>query len=730
MTDTLRFADLYRDALALHRAGNLDEAERLYRVVLNAEANHGGALYGLGTVSLQRGRWEDAVRMLDLSLAVTPNQPSALNNRGVALEKLKRYDGALLSYERAIALKPDYAEAFNNQGNVLRDLGRPDEALLSYERAIALKPDSAEAFNNRGNSLYDLGRLDEALLSFERAIALKPHYVEAFNNQGNVLRHLRRLDEALLSYERAIALHPDYVEAFNNRGNSLYDLGRLDEALLSYERAIALQPDYADAFENRGNVLRDLGRPGDALPSYERALSLNPDAAYLESKILHTRMTICDWTDLDSGIERVLQGIERGAKASAPFAALALPTTPAQQRRCAEIYARNEFPPIALDSVPSPISSHERIRLGYFSAGFHEHPVSQLAAELFELHDRSRFEVFGFSYDSAPEDGMRQRLRRGFDRFLEVAGKSDRAIAAFARNIGIDIAIDLGGYTEHSRLGIFGYRPAPTKVHFLGYPGTLGTPFIDYLIADRTVIPEEHQRFYSENIAYLPDTYLVSDSGRQIASRVFARAELGLPPAGFVFCCFNNQYKINPAVFDIWMRLLQQVEGSVLWLSAGNANGAANLRNEANARGVAAERIVFAQRIDSSTEHLARLRAADLFLDTFSYNAHTTASDALWAGLPVLTCLGGAFAGRVAASLLNAIGLPEMIANSHEEYAALALSLATHPDKLGAIRQKLSDHRMTYPLFDTPRFARNIEAAYARMRERHQQGLAPEHIYV
>ena len=730
MTNIHSPANPYRDALALHRAGHLDEAERSYRAILITEAGHAGALNGLGTIYLQRGLWEGAVRMLDLSLSAAPNQPVAFNNRGVALEKLQQHDSALASYERAIALRPGYAEALINRGNVLRTLGRADEALRSHEQAIAVNPTSAEAFSNRGNALYDLGRLDEALRSYEQSIALNPGYVEAINNRGNVLRDLRRLDAALASYERAIALQPDYVEAINNLGNLHYERRRLEEALRSYEQAIAVNPGYAAAFENRGNVLSDLGRHSDALPSYERAYALKPDAAYLGSKILFAQMKLCDWTNLAPCIEQVVAGIERDDKACAPFVALAIPTTLAQQQRCATVYARGLVAPTPFDSAVPPALPRERIRLGYFSADFHEHPVSYLAAELFVLHDRSRFEVYGFSFDSAPEDAARRRLRASFDHFIDVAEQPDRTIATLARDAGIDIAIDLGGYTERSRLGILAHRPAPTQVHFLGFPGTLGAPFIDYLIADPTVIPQGHRRFYTESIAYLPDTYLPRDSRGLIADRVFTRAELGLPPEGFVFCCFNNPYKISPAEFDIWMHLLRQVERSVLWLSAANQNTATNLRHEAGARGVAAERIIFAGRIESSEEHLARQRAADLFLDTFFFNAHTTASDALWSGVPVLTCLGSTFAGRVAASLLNAIGLPELITDSHEMYQERALFLATNPDKLGAIRQKLCAHRSTHPLFDTPRFTRHLETAFGQMYKRQREGLPPAHIYV
>ena len=789
--------DLMRQALDWHRAGNLDQAERLYRAVLGMDAHHAGALTNLGTVFLQRGRLAEAVDLIDRSLALVPAQPIALNNRGNALRDLRRNDDALASYAAAIGFRPGFAEAHFNRANLLYAIGRPDEALLGYAHAISINPDYAEAINNRANSLRDLGRGDEALLDCERAAVLKPGSGEVLNTRGTVLSGLGRADEALVSYDRALALEPDYPEALTNRGIALCDLGRHDEALQSYDRAIALKPDhaaaigargtllhqrgqldealrchdravalqprdaraqrnrgdvlrdlnrldealecydraivldpeYAEACNNRGNVLRSLLRLDEALRSYERALALKPDFPWLEGSILHTRMRMCDWADLDSRVARIVAGIERGARVSAPFAILATGVTAELQRQCAQIHARDRYPSVTPALAPPARNPQARIRLGYFSADFRDHPVSYLTAELFQLHDRDRFEVIGISYDPLPEDPVRQRLRGSFDRFVEVADRSDSEIAAIARDMDIDIAVDLGGHTGHSRLGILAHRAAPLQVHFLGYPGTLGAPFIDYLIADPIVVPDAHRPFYAEKIACLPETCQVNDRRSPVAAQAYSRGELGLPDDGFVFCCFNNSYKIEPAVFDVWMRLLRRVEGSVLWLYTDNAQVPGNLRREARARGVAGDRIVFAPRM-SMPLHLARHRLADLFLDTFHFNAHTTASIALWAGLPVLTCPGESFISRIGASLATAIGLPELIAASPAEYEAIAYDLATHPDRLRAIRQKLAAHRMTHPLFDTPRFTAHLEDAYTRMWRRCQDGLPAEHLQI
>jgi predicted O-linked N-acetylglucosamine transferase (SPINDLY family) len=541
---------------------------------------------------------------------------------------------------------------------------------------------------------------------------------------------MNRVDEALASYDRALALKPDYAQAHYNRGDTLHLLNRLDEALASYDRALALRPDYAEAHYNRGNVLYELKRLDEALACYDRAIAIRPDYPYLIGSRMYCRMHCCDWNNLDAAWAIVCNAIDLGKHASTPFFLLAIPSTPMQQQRCARSNIQHRFPARFAPLGQRDRYNHDRIRIGYFSNNFSDHPVSHLIAQLIENHDRARFEIIGFSFGSPTADLWRQRLEKAFDRFLDVSTRSDQEIAALARALEIDIVIDLNGFTKRARTGIFALRPAPVQVNYLGYPGTLGAEYMDYLIADATVIPPELRQYYDEKIVYLPHSFQVNNTTRVVSDRPLSRAELGLPDDAFVFCCFNHNYKITPDAFDIWMRLLHAVEGSVLWLSGGNAAATRNLRLEAEKRGIAPERLVFAMRLESLAEHLARYRQADLFLDTFYYNAHTTTSDALWAGLPVLTCLGNTFASRVAASLLTAIGLPELITHNHADYESLALELATDPERLAAIRHKLAANRTTQPLFDTARFTRDIEKAYLMMHERYQAGLAAEHIVV
>lgn len=715
-------------AIAYQR-GAWSEAERLCRLVLSSKPDYFDALHVLGVIAAQTQRTHEAVELLSRAVSIDPNSAVAHGNHGNALLHLGRAAEALESYERALKINPGSAETCFNRGNALRDLKRPEEALESFERALKIKPDYADACNNRGTALLDLRRPGEALASFERALKIKPELAAAHNNRGTALLDLKRPEEALASCELALRIAPGLADACNNRGNALLGLKRPEEALASYERALKIRPDYADACNNHGNVLLDLKRPEEALASYERALKLKPDCDFLYGAWLGTRLRLSDWTDFQSDISVLLNKVACGEKAAQPFDFLALSSSSPLQRKAAEIWAREKFPMRDALREHSRRSRHGKIRIGYFSADYHNHATMYLLAEVFEKHDRSKFEVIAFSFGPNKTDEMRERVTAAFDEFIEVRNRSDEDVARLSRELEVDIAVDLKGYTQDSRPGIFASRAAPLQVNYLGYPGTMGVEYIDYMIADSTLVPEAEQHHYSEKIAYLPDSYQANDTRRRISDRAFTREECGLPKAGFVFCCFNSNYKISPATFDGWIRILKQVEGSVLWLLEENARAAGNLAREAGLRGCNPERLIFAKRLPLS-EHLARYRLADLFLDTLPCNAHTTASDALWAGLPVLTCMDQAFASRVAASLLNAIRLPELVASTQAGYEARAIELATNPEKLGQMAQRLAHNRDTTPLFDTPRFIRHLERAYTEMYERYQADLPPDHIHV
>lgn len=563
---------------------------------------------------------------------------------------------------------------------------------------------------------------------YKSVLCADPQNYDALYFLGFLCGQNRRFDEAQHFVGQAIKLNPT-ADAFLMRGFALQQLDRHEEAVACFNQALALNPLFKEALLDRASSLFRLRRYEDAAADYECLLALDPDFPFARGNLLFSRLHCCDWRSFDEERGAIAAGLAAGKRVIAPFDAKVLALSLEEELRCARIWVADQCPQTA-PLWQGELHAHERIRLAYISGDFHAHAAATLTAGLFERHDRRRFETIAISF--GPDDGsaMRATLMRGFDRFFDVRAKSDAEIAALMREMEVDIAVDMMGFTEGCRPGILAARAAPLQVSYLGFPGTMGADTIDYVIADRTVIPEEQQASYAEKVIYLPDSFMPADCARAIATRAFTRAELGLPEKGFVFCCFNASYKIAPTMFDIWMRLLLNTGGSVLWLADTNETAKRNLKREAEARGVAGKRLVFAPRLDSAADHLARLKAADLFLDTLPYNAHATANDALWAGLPLLTCMGEGFAGRVAASLLHAIGVPESIAESPEAYERAALELARDAGALSALRAKLERNRKTHPLFDTALYTRHLEAAYVALWERHRRGLLPDGITV
>lgn len=707
-----------------------DQAIRLYARVIDFDPGHAVAHYKRGNLLKDSGEMEAAVASYDRAVALDPNYANAYCNRGVVLASLNRLDEALASYDRATALNPDDALAHYNRSAVYRELKRPEEALTSCEQAIAVKPDYAEAYCNRGILLHELKRMDEALGSYDQAIALDAGLSQAYFNRGTLLEDKKQFDAALASYDQAIEINPGYAQAHFGRGVLLKRLRQWDAAVASFDRAIALKPDFAEAHCDRGNALLGLNQIAAAIPSYDQAFLLKPNLRFLLGTRRQARMQVCDWRDFESDAERITAELEAGLAVSLPFFVTALLDSAPMHHKAAQIWTQEIYPKNgSLPAIPK-YSLRDKIRIAYFSGDFCEHAVAWIAAQLFEVHDRSKFEITAFSSGADTKDAMRKRLEHAFDRFIDVQGKTDSEVAILARSLGIDIAVDLSGHTSGGATGAFALRAAPIQVNFLGYPGTMGADYMDYIVSDRTVVPESHRQHFTEKVVYLPNSYLPYDSGRAISDRAVTREEVGLPATGFVFCCFNNTYKITPSTFDSWMRILSRVDKSVLWLTVNNPTMAANLRQEALRRGVNEGRLIFTDRIASMPLHLARHRVADLFLDTRPFNAHSTALDALWTGLPVLTCVGGGFAGRVAASLLNTIELPELIASTPEQYEELAVSLAANPQRLAVIRQKLAQNRLKTPLFDVRLFGKHLEAAYTKIYERYQADLPPDHIYV
>jgi predicted O-linked N-acetylglucosamine transferase (SPINDLY family) len=681
---------LFNQAADAHRHGDLATAEKLCREIVAANPNHLRALFALATIESDRGN----------------------------------YLAAEAYAARIVAIDTTNAEVHNLRGLALAALGRLPEAAESFARAAALMRDPAPALYNRGNILFDLGRLEEALDAYDAALASEPDHPVTHINRGNVLRELHRPQEALAAYDRALALDPTYADAYNNRGIALQALDRAAESLASFDRTIALNPHHADAFYNRGIALGRLRRTSEALESHKRALALDPGHADAASEACMLSAISCDWRDFARQTADLTARLRAGQRV-APLAVLSLMDDPASQARAA-IAAARAFDRIAA-SAPKSRPRRAQLRIAYLSADFGNHVVGHTLVELFERTDRAQFELWGVSLGAAPDSAIRRRLIASFDRFVDAARWSDAAAAAFLRDNEIDVAVDVMGHTQGSRAGIFARRAAPLQVNYFGYPGTTGANFVDYIVGDRIALPETLWPHIVEKVVHLPDTYLAT-AAPALDPVAPSRGALGLPEAGFVFCDFNASHKITPAIFAIWMRLLTQIEGSVLWLYAGDT-AQANLRREAQAHAVNPTRLIFAPPVERKA-HLARLGAADLFLDTTPYNAHNTASEALAAGLPLVTVTGRSFAARVAASVLSAAGVPELATPSLEDYAQLALALARDPARLASLRSRIIAQRGTCALFDGERYRRHLATAYRMMWERHARGDAPESFVV
>ena len=720
----------YNLAKALVDSGADREALPHHKKTVELVPNNPEAWLNYGKSASNLGRYADAITYYDQAIKLKPDYAEAHLNKGAVFKELKQFDDAILSAEKALEIKPNLAEAWSNKGVALKELKRYEEALTSFKEALRLQPNFPQVYLNKGNVLHELAQYQEAISEYDQAINLQPDFYEAWFNRGVSLAQLPLPENALASYDKAISIKEDYDEAWFNKAITLNKLKRFEEAIAHYDMAIKYKPEFADAWSNKAATLNEMRSYEDAISHYENALKLKPDLDWTFGYLLHLKMAVCFWSDLLDDVNEALAGVRSRSKLITPFPVLSLIDDSNTHKECAEIYVEDSYPlnPI-LGEIPK-IKKQEKILVGYFSADFREHAVSLLMAELYELHDKTKFEIIAFSSGPDDKSHLRKRLMRSFDQFIDISGMSDKNVAILSRALGVQIAVNLGGYTGDNRPGIFAFRAAPIQVNYLGYPGTLGATYIDYIVADKVIIPSSSQQFYTEKIAYLPHTYMVDDSLRVSSQRVFSREECGLPDDSFIFCSFNNGYKYNKQLLESWARILSAVSGSVLWLSDNGDFFRKNLIAEFEALGIVSKRLVFTQKIQLMSDHLARYALANLFLDTYPYNAHTTAVDSLKSGVPIITCLGQAFAGRVAASILNAIGLTELVTKTPSEYEMLAIDLAKNPQKLASITQKLSSNYSKTPLFNTPLFAKNIESVYKLMVERYEAGLPPDHIYV
>jgi predicted O-linked N-acetylglucosamine transferase (SPINDLY family) len=706
--------------LRLHQAGRLPEAESLYTAALKAQPDFHPALHLLGLLRFHQQNFAAARGLLEKALARQPDAPDSLLYYGATLAALGEADAALEILARAIAAAPNSsakALALATRGDVFLTRESTTEALADFDQAVAANPNLAAAWNNRGLALSSLKRPEEALACFDRVLALMPRGVEAHNNRGTALRELRRYDEALASFARALAIAPHDWATLNNRAIAFTIMGRTGEALADYDRALAIRPGLPETLFARGNLLaKEKNGLARAIADLTQLVGTAPDFPFARGSLMRLKMAAADWADFEPQTQLLQAGVQAGRAVAEPLIYLALSDRPDDLRRCAAIYARIRFP--AQPSLPQKqVRRAGKIRIGYVCGEFRTHATLYLLAGFFEAHDRTQFEITALDNCGSDGSALRARFEAAMDHVVDIAGLADAEAAACIQARDIDILVDLNGYTGNHRAGVFSRRPAPLQVMYLANPGTMGAPFMDYLIADSIVVAPEDEPHYSEKIVRLPHSFQPSDDKRA-TGRIPGRTEAGLPERGFVFCNFNHVNKYTPENFKAWMRLLQQVPGSVLWLPQPDAMAVANQRREAGLHGVAPERLIFAPQLASIADHLARLPLADLFLDSLPYGAHTTANDALWAGLPLLTLRGKSFAGRVAASLLTALEMPELIAENQEAYEALALTLARQPEKLAALRTRLAEKKHSAPLFNTARTTRHVEAAYRLMLEK------------
>lgn len=714
-------------ALVLQAAGRPKDAEAEFLRLCEMEPGQGAHRFGLALLFSAQGRHDESVEQFRKGLALAPDDVDGWCNLGLACRAAGRDEDALEAFNRAVALNPAMVKAHGNLGALFMALGRWEEAATAWDRLLALEPGHADVHGDRGIALAQLGRLDEAAECFRRAQGLNGGNPLHTYNLGRALQDLGRLPEAAEAYDRTLTLDPTHVSALLNMGVVLRRLGHLDQALEKYARVLELQPGNGGAHLNRGKLLTDSGSLTEALEDFRRAADLMPDDAEAHCELVHLRRQLCDWDGLSEEEGRLRALVRAGKDGVDPFVFLSLDATPAEQLACARLWAadmKRKVPAAALP-LPAEPAAGAPVRLGYLSADFRRHPGAQIVTNLLECHDRRRFTVHGYS--CGPDDGSaeRRRVMDAVDHFVDIADLDIAAAAARIRADGIDILVNLSGYTQYNRTGILALRPAPVQVSYLGYVGTLGADFADYLVADAVVLPTEEQEYITERIVHLPHCYLPSDAARTLPPAGPGRAEMGLPEDGVVFCAFHGHYKITPSMFVVWMEVLNRVPGSVLWLLDGAEATKDVLRRRALAAGIDADRLVFAPRLEFDA-HLARHRLADLFFDALPYNAHGSAVDALWMGLPLLTCRGNSFPGRVASSALQAVGLPELVTRSLTEYADAAVALAGDPERLADLRRRLEEGRGKLPLFDNESFTRHLERAYERMAERARAGLPPE----
>ena len=642
------------------------------------------------------------------------NNQKTLIERALDFHKNGKINEALNLYLELIENDKNNPQLLFLLGTAYTQIEKNTEGVDYLKKSLSIKPNNASAHSNLGNAYKNLNRYEEALTSFDKAIQINPNFADAYSNRGVILQEIKHFDEALKSYDSAIKINPNHFFSHGNKGITLKDLDRYDEALKSYDKAIQINPNFIEGYNNKGNALKDLKRYEEALNNYKKVLDLKPEYEYNIGRVLHFSMYLCDWNNFEVLSNKINTGVEKKTRVIEPFSFLGISDNPEHAKYAAEIFVKNKLTKNFEVSSISKKYNHKKPRIGYFSGDFHDHPVLHLTMDIFKNHDKSKFDIFGFSHGLEKNDKWRAEVKNYFTQFKDINKVSDKEAVSIARDLELDIAIDLSGLTGNPRGGIFSNRVAPVQINYLGYPGTYGADYMDYIIADETVIPKENFKYYSEKVLYLPECYQSNMRSKDIAKKEFKRSDFGLPEEVFIFSSFNNNYKITPGMFDVWMKILKSVPNSVLWILKSNEKATANLKIEANKKGINPDRIILADHLPND-EHLKRIKLADLFLDSFPYNAHTTGSDAARMGVPLITLKGRSFHSRVGSSILNCINMKELITKNETDYLNLAIDLATNPKKLNKLKDKLKDNITKSPLFDSDKFTKNLEDLYLKI---------------
>jgi protein O-GlcNAc transferase len=659
--------EIFNKAKQLHQLGKIIDAQKLYLKLIKDNFNDEKLHFLIGTSFLQLENYQQARNYLDISIKINPNVPHIYNSRGIVFSKTKKFENAIKDFDKAILLKKDFFEAYLNKAIVLKNIKKFDEGIRCFNECIKLEPQNPKIYLNLGNLLTEFEKYQEAKNVYDKAIILNNKYAEAYDARGDVMRELSKINQNDKNFELSIK---DYQEAFK----------------------------------------------------------LNERLDYVFGKIVHTKMLLNDWSDFNKQLQVITDGLKNNKKIIIPFPLLSLIDDAQKHKNNSILFAKTYVPTIS-ENFKKKTITNDKIKIGYFSADLNAHAVSHLICKMLRLHDKKKFKIYCYAFGFKEKDELHKSIEKSVDVYRDIRNINDHEAALLARKDEIDIAIDLQGYTSKHRSAIFANKAAPIQINYLGYPGTMGAKFIDYIIADKNLIPENSQKFYSEKIIYMPHNYQVQNDGLKTAKTAPSKTELGLPEDYFIFCAINNNYKILPEVFDTWMKLLEEVEQSVLWLLETNGAAKNNLLKEARARKINSDRIIFMKKTTHDI-YLSQFQHADLFLDTFVYNAGATASNALWMGLPVLTKIGQSYTSRMASSLLNSIGLPELITSSTEAYIKLAVALATDTNKLNSIKLKLKENRLKKPLFNTEKFTRDFEIGLQKVYKNYLENNEPKNISV